>query len=239
MIKNNLVVTLFLLLQLTFWGQTNESLTGATVFINEIHYDNAGADINEGIELAGTVGTSLEGWSLALYNGNNGGVYNTVALSETFTDQTNGYGFVSVNISGIQNGAPDGIALVNSNDEVVQFLSYEGVLTAIDGPASGLTSDDIGEVETNTTLETQSLQLVGTGSVFTDFTWASPTTSTFGAINNGQSFGGAIVVGEENNEEEENEIPNTITLIHDIQGCLLYTSPSPRDKRQSRMPSSA
>ena len=24
-----------------------------------------------------------------------------------------------------------------------------------------------------------------------------------------------------------------------ISGCLLYTSPSPRDKRQSRMPSSA
>ena len=25
----------------------------------------------------------------------------------------------------------------------------------------------------------------------------------------------------------------------DLSGCLLYTSPSPRDKRQSRMPSSA
>ena len=25
----------------------------------------------------------------------------------------------------------------------------------------------------------------------------------------------------------------------DVKGCLLYTSPSPRDKRQSRMPSSA
>ena len=24
-----------------------------------------------------------------------------------------------------------------------------------------------------------------------------------------------------------------------VRGCLLYTSPSPRDKRQSRMPSSA
>ena len=24
-----------------------------------------------------------------------------------------------------------------------------------------------------------------------------------------------------------------------VKGCLLYTSPSPRDKRQSRMPSSA
>ena len=32
-------------------------------------------------------------------------------------------------------------------------------------------------------------------------------------------------------DEEGNEI--------DISSCLLYTSPSPRDKRQSRMPSSA
>ena len=29
------------------------------------------------------------------------------------------------------------------------------------------------------------------------------------------------------------------TVKDDIQSCLLYTSPSPRDKRQSRMPSSA
>ena len=28
-------------------------------------------------------------------------------------------------------------------------------------------------------------------------------------------------------------------LIAETRGCLLYTSPSPRDKRQSRMPSSA
>ena len=28
-------------------------------------------------------------------------------------------------------------------------------------------------------------------------------------------------------------------LASAIEGCLLYTSPSPRDKRQSRMPSSA
>ena len=27
--------------------------------------------------------------------------------------------------------------------------------------------------------------------------------------------------------------------LSDFHGCLLYTSPSPRDKRQSRMPSSA
>ena len=29
------------------------------------------------------------------------------------------------------------------------------------------------------------------------------------------------------------------TLMERFEGCLLYTSPSPRDKRQSRMPSSA
>ena len=28
-------------------------------------------------------------------------------------------------------------------------------------------------------------------------------------------------------------------IVFDLQFCLLYTSPSPRDKRQSRMPSSA
>ena len=30
-----------------------------------------------------------------------------------------------------------------------------------------------------------------------------------------------------------------ITQVSETGGCLLYTSPSPRDKRQSRMPSSA
>ena len=33
--------------------------------------------------------------------------------------------------------------------------------------------------------------------------------------------------------------PNTILETSPLIGCLLYTSPSPRDKRQSRMPSSA
>ena len=40
--------------------------------------------------------------------------------------------------------------------------------------------------------------------------------------------------------EEENEY--IMLAFHNhlfIKGCLLYTSPSPRDKRQSRMPSSA
>ena len=34
-------------------------------------------------------------------------------------------------------------------------------------------------------------------------------------------------------------IPNDSVLINDIINCLLYTSPSPRDRQKSRMPSSA
>ena len=39
----------------------------------------------------------------------------------------------------------------------------------------------------------------------------------------------------------EDELKNYLTKISDeaLYACLLYTSPSPRDKRQSRMPSSA
>ena len=37
----------------------------------------------------------------------------------------------------------------------------------------------------------------------------------------------------------ENKINRKEDLSHGMKSCLLYTSPSPRDKRQSRMPSSA
>ena len=43
------------------------------------------------------------------------------------------------------------------------------------------------------------------------------------------------------NEEVLNSIAEKVRVIEDKLSitCLLYTSPSPRDKRQSRMPSSA
>ena len=33
--------------------------------------------------------------------------------------------------------------------------------------------------------------------------------------------------------------PATVTAVNDFRICLLYTSPSPRDAHESRMPSSA
>jgi predicted extracellular nuclease len=168
-----------------------------SVFINEIHYDNASTDVAEAIEIAGPAGTDLSGWSIVLYNGNTpdaATVYDTDVLTGTIPDQAGGYGtkVLSYPSNGIQNGGNDAIALVDGGGSVVQFLSYEGVATASDGPAAGMSSTDIGVAETSSTPEGQSLQLSGSGNDYTDFIWQAPATASFASINPGQSFvGGA------------------------------------------------
>src|SRR5688572_30989624 len=93
---------------------TSAGAAGPAVFINEIHYDNTGTDAGEFIEIAGPAGTDLTGYSIVLYNGVGGAVYDTDALSGVIPSQQGGYGTVSLAyaVNGIQNGAPDGIALV-------------------------------------------------------------------------------------------------------------------------------
>ena len=171
-------------------GQT--FLHETIVFINELHYDNVSTDSNEAIEVAGTAGTDLAGWSLALYNGNDGGVYNTISLSGILPNQDNHFGTLAFYPSSIQNGSPDAVALIDAEGNTVQFLSYEGTFAAVDGPATGLTSTDIGVEETGATAAEASLQLTGSGRYYADFVWAVTTSNTFGTINTDQSFGGTI-----------------------------------------------
>lgn len=163
-----------------------------SVFFNEIHYDNSGTDSGEAIEIAGTAGTDLTGWQIVLYNGSNGQAYDTRTLSGVIADQDHGFGALSFSYpaNGIQNGPPDAFALVDPEGHVVQFLSYEGVFTATNGPANGLTSTDIGVSEPGDVPAGQSLQLKGTGTDYADFTWTSESTASFGTINAGESFGG-------------------------------------------------
>jgi predicted extracellular nuclease len=160
------------------------------VFINEIHYDNNGIDVGEAVEIAGPGGTDLTGWSIVLYNGSVGTVYRTTSLSDIIPDQQNGYGTVLISYATnrLQNGSPDGIALVDSTGTVVQFISYEGTFTAVGGPADGMLSTDIGVQEGSSTPIGHSLQLVGTGSTDDDFTWAPAAANTYGAPNAGQTF---------------------------------------------------
>lgn len=165
--------------------------SGTTVFINEIHYDNAGTDAGEAIEVAGPAGTDLSGWSLVLYNGANGLLYDTQPLSGTLADVCAGYGFLAISypVNGIQNGSPDGIALVDASSNVVQFLSYEGAFTALDGPANGIASTNIGVSEGSATPIGNSLQLSGIGLEYEDFAWSPDAPATFGTCNTGQTFG--------------------------------------------------
>ncbi len=122
-------------------------------FINEIHYDNISTDVGEAIEIAGPTGFDIFDWEIVLYNGSDGEVYDTCQLSGILPDLENSFGVLSFSYptNGIQNGSPDGIALIDSSSLVIQFLSYEGVFTATNGPAAGLTSLDIGVSESATT----------------------------------------------------------------------------------------
>src|SRR2546423_8616932 len=117
------------------------------VRFSEIHYDNAGTDAGEAIEVSGPAGMDVSGWKICLYNGNGGATYEpTRTLTGAFpaTCDTRGVLVQNYPSNGIQNGDPDGIALVDASGAVVEFLSYEGTFTAADGPAPGTGSTDIG-----------------------------------------------------------------------------------------------
>ncbi len=173
-----------LLLLLPFIG------TSQTVWINEIHYDNIGADINEGVEIAGTAGTDLSCYQIIPVNGNNSMNYSVTNLAGIIPDEGCGFGAIWFPIV-LQNGAPDGLALYNTcTTSLVQFLNYEGTtITAIDIPIAGAVSTNIGVTESNgSTTSTQSLQLTGSGNNYAAFTWSGPATSSNGTLNVGQTI---------------------------------------------------
>jgi|GEM_PF-6405085 len=176
------------------------SMAWADVWINEFHYDNASTDVGEFVEIAGPAGTDLTDWSVIGYNGSNGGYYspnNTITLSGTIPDQQAGYGTLDFDFIPMQNGAPDGLALVDADDVLVQFISYEGVFTAVIGPANNVTSIDVGVKETSSTPAGHSLQLGGNGYKAWPhpghFYWQSPQEETRGSVNTNQTFDPTVI----------------------------------------------
>ncbi len=168
----------------------------ADVELTELHYDNDGADTGEAVEVAGPAGTDLSGWSVVLYNGNGGVPYGTIGLSGTVDDEGAGSGAVAFEAPGLQNGSPDGLALVRPDGTVVEFLSYEGAFPAVGGLADGMTSTDIGVSEPGDTPVGESLQKI-------DGTWTGPATSSFGTLNGTGGGGGD---------------PEPELKIHEVQG---------------------
>jgi len=170
------------------------SVMAQNAWINELHYDNASTDVDEMIEVVieNPGSYALSDFAVYLYNGSNGTTYGNEIVSNFTVGATVGdFTIYTWLPSSIQNGAPDGLALVYQGAVVTdQFLSYEGSLTATDGPANGLTSTDIGVSETSSTPAGESLQLSGAGSAYTDFIWENPAPETAGLENNSQTLGG-------------------------------------------------
>ncbi|MFT5422127.1 MAG: endonuclease I/subtilisin-like proprotein convertase family protein [Candidatus Endobugula sp.] len=178
-------------------------------WINEFHYDNKKTDVGEFVEIAGNANLDLTGWKIIAYNGNGGSSYKTTYLSGSISDQENGYGTLDFLISGIQNGAPDGLALVDNMGTVVQFISYEGTFAATNDVANGMTSTNVGVSETSSTPVGYSLQLIGTGQTAGDFVWQTASADSPGLVNAGQSFGGV--------SPPQNQLP-TAAFIYSCTG---------------------
>ena len=167
----------------------------AGVFINELHYDDAtsSGDVGERIEVVATAGESLGAYRIYLYNGSSPSAATTYdndlvpAGSLVSCGGSVRIATLSYPSNGIQNGSNDGLALVNGSGNVVQFLSYEGAITASNGPAAGLTSSNLPVSETGSTAAGTSLQLGGSGGL-ANFTWRTSATQTFGGCNNNQTF---------------------------------------------------
>ncbi len=173
-----------------------------TPFINEFSYDCSATNDTgcEFIEVALPTGAAPADYAVYVYNGSGGSVYSGTAGGNDATGTANlpltgfavgatnngftlyTYTFTTVVNGRFQNGAPDGLALVNTaTTTVVEFLSYEGVVTATNGPANATSSTDVGVSQTNATTPTESIGRSGGPGTF------AVTTATPGAVNTNQT----------------------------------------------------
>ena len=124
------------------------------IWINEFHYDNPGTDVGEFVEVGlrspNASGFTASDYALQFYNGSNGTQYGaTTGTLNTFgtisaplpvagSTSTITLYSLTLPVNGLQNGDPDGIALVNlTNSTVEEFISYGGSFTAVGGLADG------------------------------------------------------------------------------------------------------
>uniref|UniRef100_A0A0D9VFR2 Uncharacterized protein n=1 Tax=Leersia perrieri TaxID=77586 RepID=A0A0D9VFR2_9ORYZ len=162
------------------WGNShgessNIVRTLPKAWVNEFHYENKGKDGNEFVELMVHKALDAKDLMLVLYNGANGRMYNFLNLDNkddfSIAGSRSSY-LIYTTFIALQNGPADGIALVYKNgnrNEVLHFLSYEGSLKALDGPAKGMLSVDMMLKETDESSQQDSLGLAG--NKIGDFVW--------------------------------------------------------------------
>ncbi|MDP7008840.1 MAG: DNRLRE domain-containing protein, partial [Phycisphaerales bacterium] len=170
------------------------------MWVNELHYDDEGVDFQEFLEIALESTVDPVDVNVYLYDGESGLVYDSMSVDSFELGNLSGgmslYYEIHI-LDGditLQDGRPDGLALTyqdGGSEQVIQFLSYEGTFTANDGPASGLTSEDIGvnEEPPPSNIDT-SIGLTQSGAFYDDFRWTNFSTglATPGAVNGSQSI---------------------------------------------------
>ncbi|WP_263784471.1 FlgD immunoglobulin-like domain containing protein [Salinibacter grassmerensis] len=227
-------------------------------WINEVHYDNAGGDTDEVVEVviedAGSV--ALGRFQVLHYNGADGDsdAADPVPL-DAFTPgaTTGGFSLYSYNYTDngetLQNGTEALALCFDSNDDGTfealvssggtdQFLSYEGTLTGTsgDGCAGGKTSTPIGADESTPPPVGESVQLEGSGTAYSDFTWTGPLASTPGTPNTSQTLSSSVTITvDDDGPADYASIQNAIdatgtnTTIQVLEG--LYTENVTVDKQ--------
>lgn len=165
----------------------------SAIWFNEIDYDQPGADTDSFIEFKGTGTVEFSGLRLMLVNGQGNTVYQTIDLSSVGvmagsswfvvvgnTTVTVPPGAAKINIDGdwLQNGAPDGVALVDVvSGTVLEYWSYEGSLTGTIFAGIPGTHNSVSIVPEDNGITPLSLTRTGATS------WSSETTPTPGAVN--------------------------------------------------------
>jgi Lamin Tail Domain len=158
----------------------------SAVVINEVDYDQVGADGDGYVELknTGTAEVDLAGLALVFVDGADSEEYRREPLTGTLAP-----GAYAVVPGDAQNGAPDGITLIDTEDgALLDALSYEGAITAavIDGRTYSLVEGTaLPETVADSNTAAGSLSRIPDGRDTNDAAsdWVFTTTLTRGAAN--------------------------------------------------------
>jgi hypothetical protein len=168
-------------------GESTPPPTGNTrLVINEVDYDQVGADTGGFVEIAntGTAAATLDGTALVLVNGDDGTEYGRKTLTGTLAAGAK----LVVDVDP-QNGAPDGLALVDTaKGTLIDALSYEGAIhrATIDNKVFDLVEGTLLPVDVaDSTTVDGTLARLPDGKDTNDAAadWAFTTTPTPGAAN--------------------------------------------------------
>lgn len=151
------------------------AFSASSVFISEFHYDNDAGDTGEFVEIYVSTLIDIADVRVDFYNGNDNEIYDSVIGSSmgAFTPGSlvtlpdGDFRVFSADVPGIQNGSPDGLS-VGVSGTLVEFISYEGTLTAVGGIADGVTSTDIGVAQSGSTPIGSSLTRTDAGWIVSD-----------------------------------------------------------------------